>query len=352
MIRGQLLLNLVLLLSLNSERVRAGDEESRMLFRYDRDTIYATGSIDVDAAARLSQLVKSERIAPGTVVAFSSPGGNVVGSMRLGQAIRDLKLNTNVFRKGKELTAHFRGEDGLDHTSAVKLRVPKAADCASACTYAYLGGVQRHLSFESRLGIHQFHFPASAPSGGAEDAQLLSASIVAYLAAMGAEPTLFSASALFKTDQLRFLTRHEAEDFGLVNNGVIRSVVRYQVNETQAYPEMIQESDGGTFKLGLLCKGEALFVIASRQLNERKGLLDDSKGGELFFWMDDQPVFRMDGAKDQFYQSLNSASLAKLFASRRIRLWVLKEGFGFYGDEMHIDDWSHFRDYASECGRG
>lgn len=336
-------LPLGLLLCSFSLPARGEAAETEMAFHYYTDTIYATGGIDADAASRLNEFVRSRGIAPGTVVAFSSNGGSVVGGMRLGRAIRGLRLKTNVFRYAG--TATYRGEDGLAKPYTFDRN--DAADCLSACVYAYLGGVQRYLYSNSRLGIHQFHFPTGTQAAGAEEAQVLSAAIVAYLSQMGVNPTLFSATALFDKNQMRYLSHHEAEDFGLVNNGVTRSVVRYQVSRGRPYPELIQESDDGVFKLGLLCNGDSLYVGASREL-KRRSLLDDAKE-EQFFMMDDQLMYQMDGEKDAFTHSLDATSLAKLFASRRIRVWVLSDGFGWNGGELLVDDWSQFRDYVNEC---
>lgn len=335
---------LFLLLLLPFVQVRADVAESKMEFAYYTDTIYATGSIDVEAASRLKELVRSKGVPPGTVVAFSSAGGSVVGGIQLGQTLRDLQLKANVFRYIGSDT--YRGEDGLG--AAYTFDKNEAADCVSACVYAYLGGVQRYLYSESRLGIHQFYFPAEGKSGSAADAQVLSAAIVAYLSRMGINPTLFSATALFGKDEMRYLSRQEAEDFGLVNNGIVRSVVRYQVSKGRPYPELLQESDEGTYKLGLLCSEGQVYLGASRELKKRSAFYD--AGDELFFWIDGQPVFKMDSKKDTFYQALDASMLAKLFSSRRLRLWTLADGFEWDGTDVLVSDWSQFHEYASGCG--
>lgn len=336
--------NVLLLLCLCVTSTQATDTQSQMAFSHYTDTLYATGPIDGDAGSRLKTFVSSNGIAPGTVIALSSSGGSVLGGMLLGEAIRDLKLHTNVFRYHGAST--YRGEDGL--AAPITFDKNESTDCASACVYAYLGGVQRHLYAGSRLGIHQFYFPDTERSGSANDAQVLSAAIVAHLSKMGVNPTLFSATALFGKDQMRYLTRHEAEDFNLINNGV-KPKVRYQVSKGRPYPELLQESNEGAYRLGLLCNGTEVYIGASREQKRRSVL--DNEDDEVFLWMDEMPIFAMDAKKDTFYKSMDKTMLDKLFATRRIRIWTPADGWAWNGAQIIVDDWSQFSEYASECGR-
>jgi hypothetical protein len=61
-------------------------------------------------------------------VRFDSPGGDLVAGMRLGEVIRVKKFDT------------------------------EAITCASACAYAFLGGVQRRFAGkQTRFGVHRFY---------------------------------------------------------------------------------------------------------------------------------------------------------------------------------------------------
>lgn len=89
--------------------------------------IIAEGPIETGDAARLRALVAKTRGVDE--VWFNSPGGAAVEGLVLGRAIRDLGLAT---------------------------RVPKGAMCASACSYAFLGGVIRSVDEGGRYGVHMF----------------------------------------------------------------------------------------------------------------------------------------------------------------------------------------------------
>src|SRR6266550_6069101 len=64
---------------------------------------------------------------PSAFVAFSSDGGSLAAGLRIGEAIR---------RKG------------------FSTFVPDGRHCASACAFAWLGGVERFLGTDARIGFH------------------------------------------------------------------------------------------------------------------------------------------------------------------------------------------------------
>src|SRR5205085_443995 len=64
---------------------------------------------------------------PSAFVAFSSNGGSLAAGLRIGEAIR---------RKG------------------FSTFVPDGRHCASACAFAWLGGIERFLGTDARIGFH------------------------------------------------------------------------------------------------------------------------------------------------------------------------------------------------------
>jgi hypothetical protein len=93
----------------------------------------AEGPIDADDAQRLEKLFASKRSQVSklsrSVVRLNSPGGSILGGLDLGEAIRRLGLATDV---------------------------PASAGCHSACTFAFLGGVDRQV--QGQFGIHALSF--------------------------------------------------------------------------------------------------------------------------------------------------------------------------------------------------
>jgi hypothetical protein len=59
-------------------------------------TIYASGTIDADADQRLDQIIQQSKIPFGSYIYLHSPGGDVLGGMKLGKVIRKYLLVTDV----------------------------------------------------------------------------------------------------------------------------------------------------------------------------------------------------------------------------------------------------------------
>jgi hypothetical protein len=108
--------------------------------------VYAgEGEIDLDDAQKLEKLYASKKSLEGklgvrSVVRLNSPGGEIEGGMQLGEVIRKLGLATEV---------------------------PASAGCYSACTFAFLGGVDRQV--EGKFGIHALSLDKGTPSSSTLD---------------------------------------------------------------------------------------------------------------------------------------------------------------------------------------
>lgn len=139
-------------------------------FRINSETgvIYGSGAIEIEDAEKIQSLVTLEykqthrlvRMYP--TLRLDSPGGNMLGGLRLGYALRDIGIHTEV---------------------------PNGAKCFSACAMAFLGGAARTV--EGQFGVHAVNIPSSHVAraqenlGGAVDSiQKLSAFVVAYVTAM------------------------------------------------------------------------------------------------------------------------------------------------------------------------
>jgi hypothetical protein len=90
---------------------------------------------------------------PSAFVAFSSDGGSLVAGLRIGEAIR---------RKGFSTI------------------VPDGQRCASACALAWLGGVERFIGTDGKIGFHAAYDLASDG-----DAGIGNTVVSAYLAKIG-----------------------------------------------------------------------------------------------------------------------------------------------------------------------
>ncbi|RFB96521.1 hypothetical protein B5K08_09120 [Rhizobium leguminosarum bv. trifolii] len=123
-------------------------------------------------------------------VTFDSPGGNVVAAIRFGRALRLLNAKT------------------------IQIR---AAECASACAFAFVGGVERFAQAGS-IGVHR----VSLSDDVAIDSQLavstvqaLTGEIIGYLTDMGVSPNLLQLSLSIDSSDIRYLTAAEMRDWNI-----------------------------------------------------------------------------------------------------------------------------------------
>lgn len=123
-----------------------------------------------------------------TFISFDSGGGNVAAAMRFGRAIRQMNLTTMQIR---------------------------SADCASACTLTFMGGVRRFAE-PGAIGVHQASFAGGdsldGPSAVAA-VQAMTAEIMTYMIEMGVDPQLMQLSLATHSSDMRYLTASEMQRY-------------------------------------------------------------------------------------------------------------------------------------------
>ena len=161
-----------------------------------RTQIYVSGEISEDSAQLLRFFVLRHAIRRATVH-LDSPGGSLMGGIELGRTIRNLGFDTSV-GSGSALVRH-----GL---------------CASACAYAFAGGIHRYYSGESaQIGVHRFSARGGAMNSDAS--QLASGLIVSYLEQMGVSSELFSLATFASSEEIIWLSEGDAERLRLSTGG-------------------------------------------------------------------------------------------------------------------------------------
>jgi hypothetical protein len=160
-----------------------------------RDTVlvYLDGRIDPGAPERLSRAL--EGVDGRIAVWLNSPGGNLFAGMQLGRIIRARGASTHI----------------IDH------RTLRPGECYSACSLTFLGGVYRFNDNAARYGVHRASLGPAA--GDVDRGNHLSAAVASYLREMGADPRLLELWMKARPDEMYVLSRREAEDLGVVNNG-------------------------------------------------------------------------------------------------------------------------------------
>jgi len=148
--------------------------------------IIASGEIeftdDLSAFERIAQSSGAQ------VVTFDSIGGNPYKAMELGRLIRRHGLAT------------------------IQLR---AGECASACALAFLGGTWR-AAMPGAIGVHKSSFSNTSgitTNDAVSSIQALTADMMIYISEMGADPSLLKLALQYDSDDMRYLSRREMEEY-------------------------------------------------------------------------------------------------------------------------------------------
>ncbi|MBB4478705.1 hypothetical protein [Rhizobium etli] len=137
-----------------------------------------------------TQLVDEYRQYQADYISFDSPGGNVVTAIGFGRAIRALNARTLQIR---------------------------ALECASACAFAFVGGVERFAEPGS-IGVHRVSLSDDDPMDNKlaiSSVQSLTGEIIGYLTDMGVSPNLLQLSLSIDSTDIRYLTAAEMRDWNI-----------------------------------------------------------------------------------------------------------------------------------------
>jgi hypothetical protein len=206
-------------------------------------TIFADGVIDEDAGVRLKKLIKDNHIPAKSTLALNSPGGSLIGGMKLGKVIREVGLATYVGVKGDNSHSIVKGV------------------CYSACTLAFIGGEYRYISKESEYGVHRFYF-ADKGDQHADVAQIVSAAVVQYIRDMDVDPDLFSEMSMAGKSEIITLPQEELIRLKVINNGVKQTAWTIESIDEGLYLRGQRETYRGINKFILACgpKGAVILV--------------------------------------------------------------------------------------------
>jgi len=163
------------------------------------------GQIPTEAGDYLQDFVKRHQFQGIHLdISFNSPGGSLVGAIRLGRVIRDLGMSTSI---GKTVS------DGRWYG------LEKGA-CYSACAYAFLGGVSRSVE-SGEYGVHQFYQQAllQNPEGKVFTPidfslqQVTTGLLLSYVLEMGASAQLVIEANKTLPNDMNLLSKQQLIDF-------------------------------------------------------------------------------------------------------------------------------------------
>lgn len=166
------------------------------------------GKIEIGLTDRFLRYIEENQV-EGSQLFLNSPGGNLGEALRLGRAIRELGWTTHVGGS----VGFERNEDG--HLGMIIWPdFPSQGVCESACAYVFMGGVNRHLSPDAKLGLHRFRAPGQSISGDA--AQAISGQLISFMAEMGIDARVFVLASNETSTSMYHVSRAEAEEYDLV----------------------------------------------------------------------------------------------------------------------------------------
>lgn len=168
-------------------------------------TVLVRGELTVTDGLRFTQ--KTDNIQEA-VVRFESPGGMMIAGLGIGRTIR---------RKGFVTV------------------VPSAAQCASACALAWLGGSQRYMAKNARIGFHAAYFMRYGRPRRSDAAE---AAVVDYLEQLQLPPRAISYMTSSPPQGLNMLTMARARDLGVDVNSYAADEVTGSVDEMPARPPL------------------------------------------------------------------------------------------------------------------
>jgi hypothetical protein len=207
--------------------------------------IFLDGEIDADAAKRFTAAAASLNGEPATVH-LNSPGGNLLGGLALGSAIRKARYSTDVGR-----SAPNGKVNGAENTAP--------GICMSACTFAFLGGIYRGVGTGSQYGVHRVSAPSTSPND-LDVGQVITARVAQYVHDMGADEGLVGLYTSVPADAIHVLTAGELTSLRVVNNGKEPADWSVQFTDAGPYVRGMQQTMFGLGKAIFYCaEGKVIF---------------------------------------------------------------------------------------------
>lgn len=260
--------------------------------------ILAEGDIERDTADRLRIFLSDSeqhphKLSPGARLCFNSSGGDLLGALQLGRLIRSLGFNTCL---APEYARVIPGTFGEEETFV------KNAVCASACAFAFLGGVNRAIEPNSRYGIHQFY--GAAGNIGDSATQITIVALAGYIEEMGSNRHLLDAASLVPSQQMYWLSLEDLRELRVDNMTMERSKWQLSALQNGAVVATIKQVKPGfqnQISLALVKAADHVGLVITFIPNERYSNLDEALSalngslGETSLYVDDREVATFKG---------------------------------------------------------
>jgi hypothetical protein len=220
-----------------------------------REYIFADGYICANTDSKFQQyLTKNPPQGPNTIVVLNSGGGDLGAGLRMGRIIRQRKMWTQV---GSQLPLMIPQNENIPSQSVPYLAEPSsppfAGECASACTFTFMGGIHRIISYVSNYGVHQFESTQQDPNLEA-DTEATSAELAAFLNEMGISPNYLVFMVKKRGNDVTNLTMRQMQELNIITP---RWQTKWQIaplaDNTGFYLDGITIDPWGTHDIAVTC---------------------------------------------------------------------------------------------------
>lgn len=237
--------------------------------------INAFGAIDVGDGDKFLDFLSRTDIPPRTDVYINSVGGDVEAAISIGRHIRNSWFATHVGQYTLDSDAS-KDPDGFDEY--VKARTFIDGQCMSAATLIFLGGRLRHLSEQSKFGVHQFSFKNPSPDHIGRS-QILSAKIARYVSDMGINPEFLELSSSTASTQINVIDHAKLRGLTVLTGGQTDVEWTVQARNNTIYVRGDRDSLYGHHKMIFGFSKEAGFYLHA--VIESQGREDQLTGAPL-----------------------------------------------------------------------
>lgn len=164
--------------------------------------VVGQGAINEETTRQFRQYVARQKLHGPVAVSLDSQGGNHTQGIAMGEAIRKLGFSTVVGRL-----------DPIGHKLGPGM-------CASACVYAFIGGVDRRVTAGSKVGVHQVRLSYEPREQTASEVQLLMALAANHLSQCGATIDVLTLALATPPEEMRWMTLAEMGRYGVMTQQV------------------------------------------------------------------------------------------------------------------------------------
>lgn len=248
-----------------------------------------------------------------TTVVLSSPGGSLMGGLKMGEIIRANGLSTHI--------AHIGAVPGGGY-------ILSEGSCASACAYAYLGGQRRSIELQSKYGVHQISTTSDTTvplNQAVRTTQDIIAAISEYIERMGASPEIATIATRTSDSSIQWISDGNLFALRIVNSSGLTQQSPWKRTSTMTNWSIWSILPDGSRDLLLLSCDE----IPSRSNKAGHIKLSLTQSKEL---PQDHPYYR---GYANLPVEIYSGDL-KVFQTHEQMFWFNPPGHSTYGLELPI----------------